>query len=78
MAGLTPRSFFERCVPFRLEEQVSLVNDPRNPYHRLYTVARLGNVVGGAPIRYLNLPSAELKRYAAATILAGEPVWFGT
>ena len=45
--GLTPLEFFEQCVPFRLADQVSLVNDPRTPYHKLYTVARLGNVVGG-------------------------------
>eukprot|EP00501_MAST-03F_sp_TOSAG23-6_P002103 GSMAST32.ASY1.ANO1.2198.1 assembled CDS len=74
---LTPQSFFEKCVPFRLNAQISLVHDPRNEYFKLYTVSRLGNVVGGNPIRYLNLPIDELKRYTAATILDGSPVWFG-
>jgi bleomycin hydrolase len=75
--GLTPQRFFAECVPFRCSAQVSLVHDPRNPYFRCYTVARLGNVVGGRDIKYLNVPVEELRRYAAATLLAGEPVWFG-
>lgn len=33
----------------------SLINDPRNPYNRLLTVERLGNVVGGRGIRYVNV-----------------------
>jgi len=33
----------------------SLVNDPRNESNRLLTVDRLGNVVGGLPVRYVNV-----------------------
>ena len=33
----------------------SLVNDPRNEYERLLTVDKLGNVVGGRPITYVNV-----------------------
>lgn len=36
-------------------ERFSLVNDPRNPYNRLLTVERLGNVVGGRSVRYVNV-----------------------
>lgn len=32
----------------------------------------LGNVVGGRPVLYCNVPMAELKKYAALTILKGE------
>lgn len=36
-------------------ERFSLINDPRNPYSRLLTVDRLGNVVGGRSVRYVNV-----------------------
>ena len=37
----------------------------------------LGNVVGGTPVRYVNVDIAAFKKAAAAQIAAGEPVWFG-
>ena len=37
----------------------------------------LGNVVGGRPVKYLNLPSEELKKLAIAQLQDGKPVWFG-
>ncbi len=43
----------------------------------LYTVEYLGNVVGGTPVRYVNVDMAAFKKAAAAQIAAGEPVWFG-
>lgn len=46
-------------------------------YGKLYTVDYLGNVCGGKPVRYVNLPIEELKRYARATIEDGDAVWFG-
>jgi aminopeptidase C len=36
-------------------QRFSLVNDPRNEYERLLTVARLSNVVGGRGIKYVNV-----------------------
>ena len=33
--------------------------------------------VGGLPVTYVNLPIEELHLYAAKTLDAGEPVWFG-
>lgn len=49
----------------------------RNEYYRTYTVSRLGNVVGGRPVLYLNLPIDDLKRISMQTISNGDPVWFG-
>ena len=34
-------------------------------------------MVGGVPIRYVNLPSEELAKYAAKAIDNDIPVWFG-
>lgn len=56
---------------------MSLINDPRNPIDTLYTVDRLGNVVGGKPIRYVNTKSQVQKQLAANVLKSGRPVWFG-
>ncbi|KAI8054653.1 peptidase C1B, bleomycin hydrolase [Syncephalis plumigaleata] len=70
---MTPQSFYHDHVT----ETVSLINDPRNEYYKLYTVAYLGNIKGGHSIRYINLPVEELKRLGVKTIQGGKPVWFG-
>ncbi|MHC5114111.1 MAG: C1 family peptidase [Planctomycetota bacterium] len=76
---LTPQQFADKYVDLPLDEYVCVVNDPRasSPYGRTFTVEYLGNVVGGAPVRYLNVEIDMMKRIAAETIKNGEPVWFG-
>ena len=76
---LTPQEFAERYVALPIEEYVCLVHDPRStsPYGRTFTVDYLGNVVGGPPVKYLNVEMSLLKRLARQQIVAGEPVWFG-
>ncbi|KAI9030085.1 peptidase C1B, bleomycin hydrolase [Phycomyces nitens] len=77
LSGLTPKTFFKEVVAYPIGETMSLINDPRNTYSRLYTVARLGNVVGGQPIRYVNTTVRNMKRLAAEVLRSGKPVWFG-
>jgi bleomycin hydrolase len=76
---LTPHEFYERYVGLDLDDFVSLINCPTadKPFGRLYTVQYLGNVVGGTPVRYVNVEIDAFKKAAAAQIAAGEPVWFG-
>ena len=78
--GLTPKAFCEKYVAMDLNDYVSLINAPTadKPFHRSYTVKYLGNVAGGRPVRYLNLPVERLKQVAAAQLKDGEPVWFGS
>ncbi|OQR86855.1 uncharacterized protein ACHHYP_09823 [Achlya hypogyna] len=73
----TPLSFVRDVVPIQLNDYVSIVNDPRHAYGSILTVERLGNVVEGNPIRYLNLPIADLASYAKAQLDDDVPVWFG-
>ncbi|CAN0131995.1 unnamed protein product [Ascophyllum nodosum] len=82
----TPSSFYKDFVPFRADQMVSLINDPRNPYYTSYSVSYLGNVAGGGIVRYVNLPIDELKascddacpsRFAMATLDGGNPCWIG-
>ncbi|KAJ5973690.1 cysteine protease [Penicillium waksmanii] len=55
----------------------SLVNDPRNEYNRLLTVDKLGNVLEGQALTYVNVEMAILKKAVIAMLKAGHPVFFG-
>ncbi len=76
---ITPLEFYERYVGVELDDYVSLINcpTPDKPFGALYTVQYLGNVVGGTPVRYVNVDIATFKKAAAAQIAAGQPVWSG-
>ena len=77
--NITPLAFFEKYVGQALDDYVSIINAPTadKPYGKTYTVSFVGNVAGGRSIKYLNLPSDELKRMAIAQLKDGQPVWFG-
>ena len=74
----TPVQFAAKYLP-DLEDYVCLVNDPResSPYNHLFTVDRLGNVVGARPVNYLNVPIDVIRKTTQATLEAGDPVWMG-
>ena len=76
---MTPQEFARKYVTADLDEYVCLVHDPRpgSPFGRTFTVAYLGNVVGGEPVKYLNVDIDTMKKIAMRTLLDGEPVWFG-
>lgn len=74
----TPLDFYRDYVGIDATKYFSLVNDPRNPYKRLYTVDRLGNVTGGKSIEYVNADVDVLKQVAIKMIQANEPVFFGS
>lgn len=57
---------------------VSLVHDPRNPALSLLTVDRLGNIVGGRGITYINVDMQTLKNACVSMLKAGLPVFFGS
>jgi bleomycin hydrolase len=86
--NLTPLEFAKQglCSPATVRamsgvdvtKMFSLVNDPRNAYMTHLTVSRLGNVVGGHPIRYVNVDMSTMKKSAIAMLKAGIPVFFGS
>ncbi|KAK1596937.1 peptidase C1-like family protein [Colletotrichum navitas] len=61
-----------------IDSMVSLVHDPRHEPLTLLTVDRLGNVVGGRGVTYVNVDMATLKAACVAMIKAGLPVFFGS
>ena len=76
----TPKQFFTDYVGMNLNDYVSLINAPTKdkPFGKTYTVKYLGNIAGGDPVIYLNLPIEELKKAAISQLKAGEAVWFGS
>lgn len=78
--GLTPKSFYDEYINFPFDDYISLINSPTDdkPYNKAYTVRFLGNVVEGAPVRYLNTDMETMKKAIMATIDSGETVWFGS
>lgn len=77
--NITPKAFYDKYIGMDLSQYISLINAPTadKPYYRSYTVQYLGNVAEGRIVKYVNLPSEELKKAAIKQLEAGEPVWFG-
>lgn len=76
----TPLEFYKRhCAPFSIDDRLSLINDPRNPYSRLLTVAHLNNMAGSdaQPVLYVNTSSKRLIEVVKALIDADQSCWFG-
>ncbi|KAI0803888.1 peptidase C1-like family protein [Xylaria sp. FL0064] len=61
-----------------IKAMVSLVHDPRHEPLSLMTVDRLGNIVGGRGITYINVEMSVLKEACVRTLKAGIPVFFGS
>ena len=75
--NLTPLEFYKQHIPVDVNEYVSVVNDPRNPYNRTLTVDKLGNIIGGNDVLYVNAPVEDLARYAKTMLDRDIAVWFG-
>jgi bleomycin hydrolase len=74
----TPQEFAEEFLIEPMEEYVVLANIPSRPYYKMYKVENEHNIVGTEDMWFLNLPISELKTATLGSILADEPVWFGT
>ncbi|KAH8660877.1 putative cysteine proteinase 1, mitochondrial [Tricladium varicosporioides] len=66
-----------RITNSTVHDMFSLVNDPRNEYGSLLTVNRLGNIVGGRPITYVNVSMDTMKTACIKMLQAGLPIFFG-
>lgn len=74
----TPLSLYKEVLGEDLSKCVSLLNDPRNTYNKNIKIDKLGNVVGGKTVKYLNVDIDDLSDYAVKRIQSGEAVFFGT
>lgn len=77
---LTPKCFFDKYIGDALKNTVSIINAPTDdkPFHEVFTVKLLGNVVGGKAVRHLNLRMDEFKQAIIRQLEAGKVVWFGS
>ncbi len=77
--GITPQQFYKTWLGEDLDAYAVIINAPTKdkPYHKMYSVKYIGNVVNGNEIRYLNLPIEEFKEAVIRQLKAGSPVWFG-
>ncbi|KAG9245331.1 putative cysteine proteinase 1, mitochondrial [Calycina marina] len=66
-----------RITNSSVHSMFSLVNDPRHKYNTLLTVDRLGNIVGGRGITYINVAMPVMKAACIAMLHAGLPIFFG-
>ncbi len=76
---ITPREFLDKYVDVDMSKKACVINAPTadKPYNHMFTVQYLGNVVGGYPVRYLNVEIETLKQAAVDQLVAGKVVWFG-
>ncbi|KAI9833749.1 MAG: hypothetical protein M1819_003482 [Sarea resinae] len=77
-ADLSNKDSIRACGGTDVHRLFSLVNDPRNSYGELLSVSRLGNVVDGRPVTYVNVDMPTIKSAAIAMIKRGLPVFFGS
>ncbi len=79
-AAITPQDFFKKYVGWNLPDYISTINSPTDdkPFHKVFSVEYLGNVVNGRQVRHLNLPIDEMKALVIKQLQAGETVWFGS
>jgi bleomycin hydrolase len=77
--NITPVAFFEKHLGDEIKKYISVIHAPTKdkPYLKTYTVAYLGNVIGGNEIKYLNLEMKDLKSLVTKQMLDNEVVWFG-
>ena len=77
--GITPLEFAKKYIATPYDEYVCLVNDPRktSPVGRTFTIGYLGNVVGSAPVKYLNIDADLMKGITQRLLTENQPVWMG-
>jgi bleomycin hydrolase len=61
-----------------ISSMISLVHDPRHEAMSLLTVSRLGNIVGGRSVSYVNVEMKTLKAVCIKMLKAGLPIFFGS
>jgi len=67
-----------RVTSSTIDGMVSLVNDPRHEDLSLMTVDRLGNIVGGRNVQYVNVSMEAMKKACVDMLKAGYPIFFGS
>ncbi len=75
--GVTPREFLDRYVRFDAGDYVELVSMPgaTRPFGHLYGVDWFDAVIGGRPLRLLNMEMPVLEQAVIASLKGGVPAY---
>lgn len=73
----TPLNFSSKVLDFNTLNYISLLNDPRNDFNKMIKVDRLGNLINGLDVTYLNLPMEKLSQAIINRIKNNKAVFFG-
>lgn len=78
MIRVSPSNFTNMIFSAEIDikDFVVLANLPSLKYREVYRINNTSNMTEGKECTFLNLTSAELKRFARTSILGGCPVWF--
>jgi bleomycin hydrolase len=76
---MTPQAFYRKHIDVDLSDMVCLIHCPQasKRFDEVYTIKFLGNVVGGEPIKYVNVHLDVMKLAATKQLQSGDSVWFG-
>ncbi len=74
---LTPQKFFASIAPdnYSPDNYIMVMNDPTRPYYKVYDIDNYRNNVEGVNWKYLNLPNADIKNAAIASIKDNEAMY---
>jgi len=72
----TPLSFYRDVVGVNLDDYVTLFDHPAHAYNKYYRIKYCRNMQDIADMDFVNVDVKDLKRYALASLLSGEPTWF--
>lgn len=77
--NIKPIDFYKEFLDYNLDDYIGIIHGPTSdkPFHEMYTVKYLGNVVDGDPISFLNLPINEFKELIIKQMKDNQIVWFG-
>ena len=78
--NLTPKEFANKYLLMNLKDYIPIIHAPskNKVYNQTYTVAMMGNIIEGQPIKYLNVDMATLKALTIKQLKDHEAVWFGS
>ncbi len=72
----TPKTFFTEFYGSSMPEYVAIVHNPTMKYETRYLMENSRNIYESEDFDVINLPIDDLKKYARASILDSQAVWF--
>ncbi|AKP68455.1 aminopeptidase [Companilactobacillus ginsenosidimutans] len=76
---ITPLEFLNSYFSINLNDYIGVMNSPQTSkkFNQVYTIDTQGNIVGGTPEKFLNLPIERLKELSIQQLKSNDTVWFG-